>query len=170
MHICVGNLTIIGSDNDLLLDQRQAIIWISDVMLLIGPLGTNFSGIVIKIITFLFKKMCQIQIQKTFIAIIHNMNTWGRSCIRLIHQITLQYTTQLTTENYTLSTVKHIKEKQIVHIMAMGARNPSRFMGSISYQHLMLIQTQVQGAKHFQGTLHTVISMSWHKAAASPMG
>ena len=42
----------------------------------------------------------------------------------------------------------------------MGARNPSGFMGSISDQHLMLIQKkQVQGAKHFQWTLHSHIDV-----------
>ena len=91
----------------------------------------------------------QIQVQKMFIAIIHNINTRGRSCIRLLHQIALQYTTQLSTENYTLSTVKHVKEKQIIHIMAMGARNPSGFMGSISDQHVMLIQQTGARCKTF---------------------
>ena len=43
MHICVGNLTIIGSDNGLLPGQRQAIIWTSAGISLIGPLGTNLS-------------------------------------------------------------------------------------------------------------------------------
>ena len=42
-HICVGNLTIIGSDNGLSPGRRQAIIWTNDGILLIGPLGTNFS-------------------------------------------------------------------------------------------------------------------------------
>ena len=44
-HICVGNLTIIGSDNGLLPGWRQAIIWTNAGILLIGPLGTNFSEI-----------------------------------------------------------------------------------------------------------------------------
>ena len=44
-HICVGNLTIISSDNGLSARQRQAIIWTNDAILLIGPLGTNFSEI-----------------------------------------------------------------------------------------------------------------------------
>ena len=56
-HICVGNLTIIGSDNGLAPGRRQAIIWTNAGILLIGPLGANFSEIVIKIITFSFKKM-----------------------------------------------------------------------------------------------------------------
>ena len=56
-HICVGKLTIIGSDNGLSPERRQAIIWTNAGILLIGPLGTNFSEILIVIETFSFKKM-----------------------------------------------------------------------------------------------------------------
>ena len=56
-HICVGNLTFIGSDNGLSPGRRQAIIWTSAGILLIGPLGTNFSEILIGIQTFSFTKM-----------------------------------------------------------------------------------------------------------------
>ena len=56
-HICVGNLTIIGSDNGLSPGRRQAIIWINAGILLTGPLGTNFSEIIIEIDTFSLKKM-----------------------------------------------------------------------------------------------------------------
>ena len=56
-HICVGKSSIIGSDNGLSPGRRQAIIWINAGMLLIGPLGTNFSEILIEILTFSFKKM-----------------------------------------------------------------------------------------------------------------
>ena len=56
-HICVGKLTIIGSDNGLSPGRRQAIIWTNDGILLIGPLGTNFSEILIEIHTFSLKKM-----------------------------------------------------------------------------------------------------------------
>ena len=56
-HICVGNLTIIGSDNGLLPGGRLAIIWTNDGILLIGLLGTNFREILIKIHTFSFNKM-----------------------------------------------------------------------------------------------------------------
>ena len=56
-HICVGKLTIIGSDNGLSPGRRQAIIWTNAGVLLIGPLGTNFSEIFIGIKTFSFKKM-----------------------------------------------------------------------------------------------------------------
>ena len=57
MHICISKLTIIGSDNCLSPDQRQAIIWTNAGLLLIGPSGTNFSEILIEILTFSFKKM-----------------------------------------------------------------------------------------------------------------
>ena len=57
MHRCDGNLTNIGSDNDLSPGRRQAIIWTNVGILLIGPLGTNFSEILITIHTFSFKKM-----------------------------------------------------------------------------------------------------------------
>ena len=57
MHICVSNLTIIDSDNGLLPGWRQAIIWTNARILFIGPLGTNFSEILIGIHTFSFKKI-----------------------------------------------------------------------------------------------------------------
>ena len=56
-NICVGKLTIIGSDNGLSPGRRQAIIWTNAGISLIGPLGTNFSEILIEILTFSFKKM-----------------------------------------------------------------------------------------------------------------
>ena len=55
--ICVGKQTIIGSNNGLSPGRRQAIIWTNAGILLIGPLGTNFSEILIGIQTFSFKKM-----------------------------------------------------------------------------------------------------------------
>ena len=56
-HICVGKLTIIGSDNGLSPERRQAITWTNAGILLIGPLGTNFSKILIGIQTFSLKKI-----------------------------------------------------------------------------------------------------------------
>ena len=55
--VCVGNITIIGSDNDLSPGLRQAIIWTNAGILLIRPLWTNFSEILVKIHTFSFMKM-----------------------------------------------------------------------------------------------------------------
>ena len=57
MHICVRKLATIGSDNGLSSGRRQAIITTNAGILLIGPLGTNFSEILIEIYTFAFKKV-----------------------------------------------------------------------------------------------------------------
>ena len=57
-HVCVhGKLTSIGSDNGLSPERHQAIIWTNAGILLIGLLGTNFSGILTEIHTFSLKKM-----------------------------------------------------------------------------------------------------------------
>ena len=56
-HICVSKLTIIGSDNGLSPDRRQAIIRTNAEISLIWNLGTSFSEIFSEIHTFLFKKM-----------------------------------------------------------------------------------------------------------------
>ena len=50
-------LTIIGSDNGLSPGWHQAIIWTNAGILLTGPLGTNFSEILIEIYSFSSKKM-----------------------------------------------------------------------------------------------------------------
>ena len=57
MHICVSDLTSIGSDNGLSPGRRQAIIRTSAGILLIRRLGTNFSDFLVEILIFSFKKM-----------------------------------------------------------------------------------------------------------------
>ena len=56
-HIYIGKLIIIGLDNGLSPGRRQALIWTNAGILLIRPLGTNFSEILIRIHTMSFKKM-----------------------------------------------------------------------------------------------------------------
>ena len=56
-HICVSKLTIIRSDDGLSPGRCQAITWTNAGILLIGPLGINFSEIVIEIYSLSFKKM-----------------------------------------------------------------------------------------------------------------
>ena len=56
-HICVSDLTIIGSDNGLSPGRRQVIMRTNTEILLIRPLGTNFSEILIEILLLSFKKM-----------------------------------------------------------------------------------------------------------------
>ena len=69
-HICVDKLIINGSDNGLSPGRRQAIIWTSAGILLIGPLGTNFSEILMGIQTFSFKKM-RLEMSSTKLNAIH---------------------------------------------------------------------------------------------------
>ena len=56
-HICVGKLTITGSDNRLSPVAARAITWDNVGKLLIGPLGTNFIEDLIGIKTFSFRKI-----------------------------------------------------------------------------------------------------------------
>ena len=55
--IWVSRLSNISSDNGLSPGRHQAIIWTNAGILLIGPLGINFSEILIEIQAFSFKKM-----------------------------------------------------------------------------------------------------------------
>ena len=55
-HICISKLTIVGSDNGLSPDRRQAITWTNAGILLIEPLIPKFNDILIEIHTFLIKK------------------------------------------------------------------------------------------------------------------
>ena len=55
-YICVSKVGNIGSDNGLPPGRRQAIIWTNAGILLIGPLGINFSEILIEIKTVSFNK------------------------------------------------------------------------------------------------------------------
>ena len=57
LYICVSKIIIIGSDNGLSPGWRQAIIWTNAGSLLIWPLGTNLSEILIEIDIFSFNKM-----------------------------------------------------------------------------------------------------------------
>ena len=57
-HICISDLTSIGSDNGLSPGRRQAIIRTNAGILLIRPLGTNFSEFLVEILIVSFKKMC----------------------------------------------------------------------------------------------------------------
>ena len=56
-HICVSKLTSVVSDNGLSPGRRQAIIWTNAGIVLIGPLGTNFSENLIEIHVLSFNKM-----------------------------------------------------------------------------------------------------------------
>ena len=56
MHIYIGKLTIIGSNNGLLPGRRQTIIWTNDGIWLIRTLRTNFSEIISEIHVFSYQE------------------------------------------------------------------------------------------------------------------
>ena len=56
-HICIGLLTIISTSNGLSPGLHQVIFWTNAEKLLIVPLRTNLSEILIKMLTLSFKKM-----------------------------------------------------------------------------------------------------------------
>ena len=56
-HMCVSELTVIGSDNGLSPGRRQAIIWTNAGILLIRPPGTNLNEILIEIHMISFTKI-----------------------------------------------------------------------------------------------------------------
>ena len=56
-HINISKLINTDSDNGLSPGRHLAIIWTNAVILLIAPLGTNFSEILIEIHTFSFQKV-----------------------------------------------------------------------------------------------------------------
>ena len=95
MHICVGKLVIIGSDNGLSTGRRQAIIWTNGGILLITPLRTNVSEILIGIHTFSFKKIyLQMSSAKwrPFCLGLNGLKTKKhRTCASLGHKICMQH-------------------------------------------------------------------------------
>ena len=74
------NWVIIGSDNGLSPVRRQAIIWTNARKLLIGPLETNFSEILIGIQTFSFKKEIAFENVVCKMASILSRPQWVNSC------------------------------------------------------------------------------------------
>ena len=73
-YICVSNLTIIGSDNGLSSGRRQDIIWTNARILLTGPLGTNFSEVLVEIGSFSFKEMHFKNVVRKLAAICRGLN------------------------------------------------------------------------------------------------
>ena len=69
-YICVSKLTTIGLDNGLSPGRRQAIIWTNAGILLMRPLETNISEIVIEIQTFSLKKK-HLKVVCEMVAILH---------------------------------------------------------------------------------------------------
>ena len=93
-HICVSKLTIIGPDNGLSPERRQANIWTNAGILLIGTLGTNFSETLSKIHTFSFKKIylkTSSAKRRPFCLGLNVLTHWGRDKMAAIFQTTFSW-------------------------------------------------------------------------------
>ena len=95
-HICVSNITIIDSDNGLLLDRRQAIIWTTAELLIIGTLGTNLSENSIQII-FIQEKafksvVCKMASRPECAYIADSVQSAGLDSIRWSFKISILFT------------------------------------------------------------------------------
>ena len=86
MHICIGDLTIIDSNNGLSPGQHQAIIWTNAGMLSIGPLGTNCSEIFITILTFSVKKRFESVICSVSASVCHQFMVHSCDVFALLQQ------------------------------------------------------------------------------------
>ena len=86
MHRCVGNLTIIGSDNSLSPGCRQAIIWTNVGILLIGPIGANASEMLIEFHTFSRKSIwkCRLENGGHFVSASMCQHSWF-TCKKRFH-------------------------------------------------------------------------------------
>ena len=95
MHICVSKLTMIGSDNGLSPHHHQAITWTNSEILLIRPLGTTFSEILIKIYTSSFKKMHLKMLSAKWQSFCLGLNVLTCETLLPLHQQTAQKTTDI---------------------------------------------------------------------------
>ena len=155
--VCVGKLTIIGSENGSKPGCCQAINWTNAGKLSIGPPGTKFNEISIGIQTFPFKKMhfkmsfakwrpfchcLNVLTSKTFVNVLHTSKSYPR-CFLGPHwrpvglpEISrptwhLCYYNLLDTSTLK-STLVYFSYWEIRTMGAKGARNPWGFMDSMS--------------------------------------
>ena len=99
-HICINELTVIGSDNGLSPGRRQAIIWTNAWILLIWPLGTNFSKILIEIYSRKCVGKCLLKNKGYFVPastpnsvpsicdLFCTLSLWSLHCVPTEHSIT----------------------------------------------------------------------------------
>ena len=99
-HICVGKLSIIGSDNGLSPGRRQDLIRTNAGILLIWPLGSNFSEIWIGIQTFSLNK-------------IHTKMSFGK-CRPFVPGLNVLRLTTLCIRHATVVAYKYTSEQRAV--------------------------------------------------------
>ena len=116
-HICVSKFINIHSDNG----RRQAIIWASAGILLIGSLGTNFSEMVIEIYIFSFKKM-HLKMLSVKVAAILSRGRWVK-CWTVLKKYMLCTCIYRQTSNISCTLVgyKIVDHSDVVRASPIGA-------------------------------------------------
>ena len=157
-HICVGKLTTIGSDNGLSPGRRRAIFWTNAGILLIGPLGTNFSEILSEIHAFSFKKM-HLKVSSA---------KWRLFCLgpnelRMIGSC-----------NYSsVKSYRHVSHdiQLICPVRLKCSRNPDMAKGDFSFRWVLILYSSMafEPCKLFFRQIHVLIdlcrlrNMSWNE-------
>ena len=144
-HICVGKLTIIGSDNGLSPGQRQAITRTSARVLLIWPLGTNFSEILTGIQTFSFKKM-------------HLEMSWGKWRPFCLGLSVLKVHSGTTRNGNFWIYLLYIRHLVSVYILLGTTHGPSLFLASTAEA---IYQDFIMEAKTYESTRGYISCRLW---------
>ena len=89
-HTCLSELSSIGSGDGLSHLWHQAITWNNTGLLSIGLLGTNFSEIWIRILSFSFKEM-HLKLSSAYIAAILSRRRWVKEFAMITSKSSQQY-------------------------------------------------------------------------------
>ena len=141
-HICVGKLIIIGSDNGLSPDRRQAIIWTNAWLLSIGPTWTYFSENLIKIQQFSLKKM-HVKMSPA---------KWRPSCLGLnvlIHSYEPGWVHLFYMISNYFATNDYCKSEYIMQILMLVKQNPQ----TVQYFHCYVCFISPVGMRTFLTSL-----------------
>ena len=139
-HKCISKITIIGSDNGLSPGRRQAIIWTIAWILLIGPLETNYSEILIKIDKFSFKK----SISKYRLG-------WRPFCLGLNVLIGCNICRKTSNIRRTLISNNIVDHSDVVGASPVGAAAPTA--SSFSAWHLASRDSAKKAARQYENLL-----------------
>ena len=171
-HICVSKQTSIGSDNGLSPGRRQAIIWTNAGILLIWPLGTNFSEIPIEIHILSFKKM-HLKMSsgkwRPFCLGLNGLNIYtcfALTCNWLITHLGLIHLSQLHTGDL-VSFLSRFMVLSSLHVMVMITNicfQLCKCMAGLSPSHLLRNHIYQKWWRGFEAVrfLKIFTSPSWH--------
>ena len=138
-HICINKITIIDSDNGLSPEWHQAIIGTSAGILLIGPWRTNFSEILIGILTFSSKKIYLKLWSATWCLFRLSLNVLTYDCLscsNIFHPLTFSWLFHVVVSNGIIFLCAADKD--------FGRMQPFAFLNEVSYVCSSLVIIWIQ--------------------------